>query len=140
MIWIVLVLLAMAIGGGWAAFDRQQKLYEQMFGLLLRERDQARNESTVYRNLLFPVLRDTKSDPAPTSNALHETRRGASERGPVAAPTAPAGPSNFLGRRIPFKIRFKTAMRTLNTKQQKTDALASALENQKPQEKQNVSA
>jgi hypothetical protein len=109
-----------------------QPTQQQILALLESERDVAKQEAKVYRNLLFPVM--AKVDNEGRSGSTLEPVAAQVPR-PVGAGSGKANPqpqNPFFNRRIPFKLRFKLAAKALNSKQQRTDALASALEQQKP--------
>lgn len=125
------------------------------------ERDEARREIKVYRNLLIPGM--AKADPVP--GTYPGTSSSASVTQPIASPASgvagrhAATPPLFVPKpaaassaepktaedvfklKIPYRDKFKLLMRLTNSKQVRTDTLASALQKQKPiQEKHNVIA
>jgi hypothetical protein len=134
----------------WFAFREQGRRYEQIVRILMADRDAARTEARVFRNLLAPAIaRAENPQPAKgdwfspdTLDLLNRNVAGmaaAAGKKERIGTQGDATPNPLANRRVPFRIRFKQAMKATNTKQQKTDALASALENQKPsQEKVNV--
>jgi len=111
-----------------SSFAEQRRGYKELVANLERERDEAKHEAKVYRNLLFPVMARVEQPQPPVTDVTQVT----SERKPLT----PVGPRT--NRRIPFRQRWKQAAAAMNSKQKKTDALASALTNQKSQEKTNA--
>ena len=110
------VILAVLVAAGWYAFERQAAIYEQMVALLEKDREAARAESKVFRGLLFP--------------GVAKIEMSADSRGQAAPPPSAAPVNPMLNRRVPFRLRWKQAVKLSNTKQMKTDALASALQKQ----------
>lgn len=141
---LLIGLLVALIGVGWYAFESQRETYAQMIEILTTDREAARHEASVFRRLVLPSF--DKVENAASGVANNPVLGGGS---PIAAPAGATPkavpPVNPLrNRRTPFRIRFKQAAKLMNTGQRKTDALASALSQQKTQkpleEKQNVSA
>lgn len=97
------------------------------------ERDKAQNEATVYRNFLIPRLREKEAEPpAPPTTTPLQVKNPALQR------------RRKRGAR--FVNWFNEMRRSTNTPQQRTDALAQALENARDlaahksvEEKQHVS-
>jgi hypothetical protein len=136
LIWYLLAVALVAIGLHALSLLRQSARYEALIdevksghaaivARLEDERDHARNEAKVYRGLLIPAITRSEAKPAgaagsaiesPTSTATASGRRPAS-----AASTRSAS-------RVPFRNLFNAARRMTNTKQQRTDALANALQ------------
>lgn len=143
---LLIGLLLGVIVVGWYGFERQRETYGQIVEILTRDRDAAKHEASVFRRIVLPAF--DKVGSAVSGVAVSAVLGGGSVVGaaaPAGATPKAAQPANpLLNRRTPFRIRFKQAAKMLNTGQRKTDALASALANQKvPQpseEKQNVSA
>ena len=124
----VVALLALLV---WA-FDRQRQIYEQLFQILERDRDEARHEAKVFRGLAFPVMlkiesREEAAQPGLSSQPLRQSTASG------AASSGPSTPNPLFNKRTPFRIRFNQMRKLTNTPQQKTDALASALEKQSPE-------
>lgn len=102
-------------------FYAQYRAYERVIAIIERERDEAVREMKVFRGILIPAIAPSKV------NAVSEP----------AKPSALGIFSHLANntRRTPFRIRFKQSLKAMNSKQVKTDALASALAQQ---EKSNV--
>ncbi len=130
----LLGLLLAALALAWYAFDRQRQVYEHLFAVLERDRDEARQEAKVFRRLVLPVFDKAEQSvvsAAPASPPQQETA-GATEGRAGANHSSPAALHPLLNRRTPFRLRFKSAARMLNTKQKKIDALAASLGEQNP--------
>lgn len=130
------VLLALLAVLAWYGYQRQAETYEQLVSILERSRDEARHEAQVFRRLVLPVY-DKAENSSSSAVSPPQSLGGV----PVATSASPAQtpPSNLFNRRVPFRVRFNQARKAMNTKQQKTDALASALEKQSiPQENQHA--
>ena len=127
MSWLLAGLLIGVLGAGWFGFERQREVYEQLVRTLENDRDAARNESKVFRGLLFPVL----------------NRAEVATEGAPKVPGESTSSPRRVRSRMPFRTQFNLARKFMNTPQQKTDTLAAALEKQKPlnpvQEKTHVS-
>lgn len=120
------------------ALNRQREVYEQLVRTLENDRDAARQESKVFRGLLFPVINRAEA----ASEGAAAFSPGASStpgrRAPKAAPLEVAAPKTveeIWRLRVPYREKFKLLRQLSNSKQQRTDALASAL---KQQEKTHV--
>lgn len=115
---------------------------------LRAERDEARREIKVYRNLLIPAMRSIDPVTAPvtaraegaaaepqTATAAHTVpstgpRPAASSK--PASPVVPKTAEDIWKMPIRYRDKFKLLMRLTNSKQVRTDTLASALSKQKP--------
>lgn len=131
---------------GIAGIVAQRRAYERLVDIVVADRDRDRLENKVFRALLFPaIVRAEKAVEAAGiagDSSLPQNKPPAPQHTPTPAASTTQPPASPLDRkpgrmRLPFRIRFNQTRRELNTKQQKTDALASALEKQKPQEKTN---
>jgi hypothetical protein len=121
----------------------QAKLYLRITELMERDRQEAKAEAKIFRSLVLPglaKLESTNSGAPGISTALSVPRPDSGAK--TADPSASLPPkSSLFNRRIPFRIRFKDAVKANNDPQKRTDALAQALIQQKvpkPEEKQNV--
>jgi hypothetical protein len=128
---------------GWFAHREQGQRYEQIVRILERQRDEARQEAKVFRNLLFPVMAKAESGASgDVSSAAATPVAAARQAPPSASPKAPELPktvADIWKMKVPYRQKFKLYQQLTNSKQQRTDALASALEKQKPaQEKTHV--
>jgi len=126
------VLLALLAWLAWYGYRRQGETYEQLIAILERSREEARHEAEVFRRLVLPVYDRAEKVSLAASSSPQPLG------GKVATPT-PAEPArsshSIVDRRIPWRIRFKQAVRWTNTKQKATDTLAAALRTQKPAQK-----
>ena len=122
----------------------QAKLHGQLADLMERDRQEAKAEAKVFRSLVLPGLAKLENaasnlGPATAPTALKASRPdpGANVVNPSPSPLG----NPLLNRRVPWRIRFKQAVKDNNDPQKHTDALAAALRNQKvpkSEEKQNV--
>lgn len=114
---------------GWIGYERQRALYEQIFSLLQGQRDEARREMKVFRGLLFPAVAKFEGvfPPPPTEQPANQIGQPAGSSQPARSKL-----------HIPFKTKFKQALRSMNTPQIARDRLAAALEKQPSGEKANV--
>jgi hypothetical protein len=148
MTWAFLSVVALLLLVGWFAVQERGRRYEQIIKLLEAERDAARNEAKVFRNLSFPAIARAEGAAAePPAHATPATTPGPRSAAPsrpaiaAVANTAPKTLDEVFASRLRYRDKFKMVMKLTNSKQQKTNALASALSQQKPvQEKPNVSA
>ena len=106
----------------------QRQVCADLIQRLEADRDLARNEAKVYRELLFPVLR--KTDTASGGASTATTTSAISPNGQTATvrDASPKAVPAKVRTRMPFRIRFNEMRRQMNTPQQKTDAMADALE------------
>jgi hypothetical protein len=122
MIYLLGVLFAAVFGLGWyqiaSAYEREAAIHIQMIATLEEERDAARDEAKIFRNLLFPAV------------ARAENGELASAKAPPSQQSIPDTRPR-LRRQGSWKNFFNEVRKLSNTPQQKTDALASALEKQK---------
>lgn len=118
---IILGVFMLAGFVGWYGYNQQAKRYEQIIRILAADRDKIREECTVYRNLLFPVLGRVEGATEASRVEPRATTR------PAQAAVAPSAQA-LLNRRTPFRIRFKQAVTQFNTPQKSHDALVKALE------------
>lgn len=111
------------------AWRLERKTWRQLVALLERQRDEARHEMKVYRGLLFPIVAKAEtvagSSPAPASAS-----QGSSKVEPAAGNQSGRSSTRTFARK-PFRVRFKQAVRSFNSKQLGIDRLAGALEKQK---------
>jgi hypothetical protein len=141
MIWSAIAFVAVLVLVEWFSFREQGRRYEQIIKLLETDRDAAKHEAKVFRNLLFPVM--ARAEGAAAEPTPYPQPGPASSRS--AAPSKPATPQpktadEIFKMKIPYREKFKLLMRLNNSKQLKHDALASALAQQKAQEKTHVTA
>jgi hypothetical protein len=143
---VIFGVVAMAVVVFFAWLPSERTVYDQIIRMLERDRDAARNEAKVFRNLLFPVMARAEgaaSEPTPNPQPGPASSRSAAPSKP-ATPQPPSQPKTvdeIFRMRIPYRDKFKLLMRLNNSKQQKHDALASALAQQKPaQEKTHGTA
>ncbi len=79
---------------GWYGYNQQAKRYEQIIRILAADRDKIREECTVYRNLLFPVL--GRVEGATAAWAGRVVALGSTREASVAPSTLPStGNSKF---------------------------------------------
>lgn len=107
--------------------------------LLTADRDLARHEANVLRGILCPVLNRKPSEaaqgePAPAKPAAQ------ADAHPAGRGTPSPGMMRTGKQRISFRRAFNTARMLTNSKQRKTDALATAIDKAKAstQEKTHV--
>jgi|HubBroStandDraft_4_1064222.scaffolds.fasta_scaffold03927_5 hypothetical protein len=129
-----LAVIAVLVLVEWFGFREQGRRYEQIIRILEADRDAARNEAKVFRNLLFPVM--TRAEGAavelkPSPQAGPPSSRSAAPPKP-ATPTQPKTVDEIFAMRIPYRDKFKLLLKLNNSKQQRRDTLASALGKQKP--------
>lgn len=129
---------------GWYSFERQKETYGQLVAILARDRDEAKAELTAFRKVLFPGLArfDVKSEPHIDVPAAQPTPLAAGKTAGTST-KAPLTGNPLMNKRVPFRVRFNSARKLFNTGQRNTDALASALQQQKHkplEEKANVSS
>jgi len=123
------------------AFHRQREIYEQLFSVLERDRDEAKHEAKVFRGLAFPVMLKVESrEEAAGAVVSQQPLRNDAAQAPPASSGLSTKLNPFFNRRSPFRIRFNKMRALTNSKQQKTDALAAALENAKPPRKEPAHA
>lgn len=140
MIWALTPLLVFAALICWFALSERSRRYEQIITLLERDRDAAKSEAKLYRNLLMPALARAEGASEPKPAAVAPNKVAAPSK-PASKPPEPKSVDDIWAMRIPYREKFKLLMRLTNSKQRRTDALASALEQQKPiQEKPHVNA
>ena len=129
---ILLGILFGVLGAGWYGFERQKAVYEQLVRVLENDRDAARQEARVFRGLVLPSFsRVEASEGAP--EAGESQRTAVSQKKP-----AQATQSFYRPARLPFRKLFNMERRKTNTPQQKTDALATALQKAQPKVPQQV--
>ena len=120
---------------GWFAFERQRETYEQLARIMERDREEARHEGSVFRRIVLPIY-DKAESGSPVKASSEPAAQTASSSAAPAKQPAPAGSPDPLApifsKRTPFRIRFNRFRKLTNTKQQAHDALAVALEHQKP--------
>jgi|SRR5215472_4858534 len=126
--------------GIWFAHAADNRVIEQLAG----ERDRALAEKNAFRNLVVPQLGrqarvEVTSDPLA---GFYRKPPAPATEGTAIGPVAPKNPeppaTNAAAptlRRMPFRKRFNLIRRGTNAKQQRTDALASAIEKVSTQEK-----
>lgn len=132
------MIIALCIVGGLIVgillgLEDRSRARKELVANLEREREEAKHEAKVYRNLLFPVMAKAEGD-----GTWAGITKAFVEHDVVKNPTTTASTLTPPNRRIPFRQRWKQAAQSMNSKQKKTDALASALTNQKSQEKINA--
>ncbi len=130
MIWEFLALSVLLGLVGWYAFEERGRRYEQILRMLETQRDEARQEAKVFRNLLFPVMAKAEAgasgDVGGTAAAGAATRP-ASNR-PGASPKAPELPKTadeIWRMRIPYREKFKLLIEKQKPVQEKTHVNAS---------------
>ena len=114
---------------GWFAFERQRETYEKLVRIVERDREEARHEASVFRKIVLPIYDRAEGSSEPA--ALPSSSSAAPAKQSVPA-VSPASSGSVLTKRTPFRIRFNKFRQFTNTKQQAHDALAGALEKQKP--------
>jgi hypothetical protein len=126
------LLLGLIVGivAGLAIADRTTK---KLIATLESDRELARNEAKVFRGLLFPVLNRSTEEAKPAPELPEIVKKPAQ---PAAAPP-PVNPLQ-RPRHMRTKTWFNQVRRILNSKQQRTDALSSAIEQARVQFKQQV--
>lgn len=136
--------LGFVVGGVFAA-KAQRTFDEQMFEMLEADRDLARHEANVLRGILCPVLNRKPAEVSQGEPASDKAAPAKPAAGPGAHPAGRGTPQTRGGRRgqrMSFRLLFNQARMLTNSKQRKTDALATALEKVKPlsnlQEKTHV--
>ena len=124
----------------WYAFREQGRRYQQIITILTNDRDAARNEAKVFRNLLFPVMAKAEGAASTVDSAASGEGRVVAGKVAPSVVAAPKTVDEIWALKIPYREKFKLLLKLNNSKQVRTDALASALAKQKPhtQEKQNV--
>lgn len=124
------------VAAGIYAYERQGASYAEISRLLEADRDAARNEAKVFRNLLFPALARIEKGELPAEAAATPAKAstGAGDR------THPVSRSPLFDKRTPFRVRFKQALAATNTKQKGRDELTAAIQQQIDtiQEKRNA--
>jgi hypothetical protein len=124
---IVILLLVFALVAivEFSLLPRQAALYEEIIRRVEEERDFARNESRVYRGLLMPALKRTEAASGDRENTIPQSHPV--EKAPASTPSRSPQTASRL-RRLPFRQQFNLARKAMNTPQQRTDALAEALQ------------
>lgn len=136
----------------------QARRYEETIRILTEDRDAAREEARIFRGIICPTMNRKEGQPGPELPKPGQLTNW--EQFKIPTPTKaktetlppakkPAVAQSFYcgrnvkpaGQRLPFRILFNQARQAMNSKQKKTDALASALSQVKtPQEKSNGTA
>lgn len=120
---------------GWLFFERQSDLYREMISRVEAERDQAQQQATIYRNLLFPAMAKAEligagSSPAPLAPTAQPPQGSRASGSSKVEPSRRTHAAQSLGRRFGFRFRFNQARREKNSAQQLVDALAEKLPHQ----------
>lgn len=129
MIWILsCALLLVAFCAAFLLFElrRTRMGYEQIYGLLVKDRDQAREEIVTLRRALFPQLDRVVAPPSSSARPEGGGPRKANQ--PTSAATPVMTPS-----RTPFRLRFKQLVAEHNTGQKHIDKIAAATTAQEKQ-------
>lgn len=109
------------------AMARQEELHAEIVVHLQAERDFARNEARVYRNLLMPALKKAEGEPADRASQPEPPRTASPVAGHQARSASPAA-ERRRRQIVPFRKFFNDMRRMTNTPQRKTDALAEAIQ------------
>ena len=146
MTYLLCGLLLGVIAAGWFGFERQRQVYEQLVATVEAERDKVAMEAKVYQRLLFPVLNRAEAGLGEANDTTQKRFSGEGQIGSASASSNPAQKNSVKRtvrrRNVPFRMLFNELRRAANTSQQKTDALATALSQQKvpTQEKTHVAS
>lgn len=124
--WLLLGLLIGALAAGWFGFERQRQVYDQLVATLAADRDAARNETKVFRSLLFPSITRAEENLGDVSRQVQAPGGGSPV--PRTSPKDPSVRTSARSRaRISSRAWFNVIRKQSNTPQIKTDALADAI-------------